>query len=206
MHGDATRSKAKQVQPSEGGGVLVLLADGLLKDLDLDVARLFGKLCRRDTLAAQRVERVQQTHGEAARPAQPGRCRDIRHSAHVDRRIDFEEEQAFSRNVIFDFRDFVYLLGARIVDPHRLEKQFAVPLYGDVDILIDRSAEHCAFVLAVELRQIRSSAGEADPQRRSRNDHTGVVARYRSQNRWSSYRRKDCQFPWHNDSSESTCQ
>ena len=46
-------------QPAKGGHVLVLLADGLFQDVQLDVAGLFGKLLGAHGVLRERMHRVQ---------------------------------------------------------------------------------------------------------------------------------------------------
>ena len=46
-------------QPPVGGDVLVLLADRLAEQVDLDVARLLGQLSRVDDVLAVRVQRLE---------------------------------------------------------------------------------------------------------------------------------------------------
>src|SRR5215207_665225 len=81
------RMETEQVQPSERGSVLVLLADRLSQHLDLYAARFLGELPCRHSLATKGVKRVQEPDREAARPAEPGRGRVVAHGADIDRRL-----------------------------------------------------------------------------------------------------------------------
>ena len=54
------------------GDVLILLADGLLQEVDLELAGLAGELLGRNELALERVEAVEQRDREAARRAETG--------------------------------------------------------------------------------------------------------------------------------------
>ena len=62
--------KEKTIQPAERGRILILLADRLLQNLDLDMAGFLRKLAGRNALAAKRVQRVEQADGKTARSAQ----------------------------------------------------------------------------------------------------------------------------------------
>src|SRR5579862_6414667 len=62
--------EAEEVHPTERRRVLVLLANRLTQDIDLDMRGFVGELTCRDTLPPQGMERVEQADGEAARPTQ----------------------------------------------------------------------------------------------------------------------------------------
>jgi len=47
----------------------------------------------------------------------------------------------------------------------------------DIHILVDRSADHGAFMPAVVAAEIRTAAGKTDAQWRLRNDHDSSAAR-----------------------------
>ena len=63
--------KAEAGDPAESRDVLVLLADRLLEDVDLDLARLLGQLAGVDQVLLLRVQRLEQSRGEAAGRPQP---------------------------------------------------------------------------------------------------------------------------------------
>src|SRR5206468_893501 len=57
--------KTEAGDAAEGGDVLILLADWLLEDIDLDVAGLLGQLLRMNQTLPERVERLQEGSREA---------------------------------------------------------------------------------------------------------------------------------------------
>ena len=85
----AARVETKEVQSTERGRVLVLLADGLFEDIDFDVGGFFSQLTRRNPLASISVQRMKQSHGKTARPGEARRGRQIAHRADINRRVDF---------------------------------------------------------------------------------------------------------------------
>ena len=71
---DVDRSVAierHRADPAVGRDVLVLLADRLLEDVYLELARLVGELLGGHELALEGVQAVEQSDGEAARRAEP---------------------------------------------------------------------------------------------------------------------------------------
>ena len=71
---------------AESGDVLVLLADRLLQQVDLDVAGLLGEFARMDDVARLGVQRAQQRRGETAGRAESGAGRDIGQRRDLDLR------------------------------------------------------------------------------------------------------------------------
>ena len=65
LHRDAAATaETKQIKAAERCSILVLLANGLFEDVDLDVARLLGELAGGNVLATKGMKRIQQTHGK----------------------------------------------------------------------------------------------------------------------------------------------
>ncbi len=151
-----------------------MFTDRLFQDVDFDVARLFGELSGGNPFAAERVQRVQQTHREAARAAEAGGRRQIRHRADVNGRLDFQQSQTLPRDVVLDLIDGLDLLALGIIEPDRFIEHAAVAFDGHVNVLIDRRAQHHAGLALVKIREIRAAAGKAHPERRARHDETGV--------------------------------
>ena len=67
----AARLEAKKIHAPERGGVLVLLANRLLEDVDLDVTRPLRRVVRGHTFAAECMQRVEQADGEVLDPPSP---------------------------------------------------------------------------------------------------------------------------------------
>ena len=59
-------NKSKQIQSTEGGGVLVLFANGLLKNVPLDETGLFGELTGGNPLAFVCMQCIQQSYCKGA--------------------------------------------------------------------------------------------------------------------------------------------
>src|SRR3712207_9567900 len=68
----AVRPEVEAGDATEGGGVLVLLADRASKPLDLDLAGLAGEVRRADVVALRGVHGLEQADGEGAGGAEPG--------------------------------------------------------------------------------------------------------------------------------------
>jgi len=161
----SARLETEDIETAEGRRILILFADRFLEHFNLNVRGLLRQLARGYPLAAVRVESIEQPHGEAARPTESGRCRQIAHCADVDGRIDAQKAQAFARDVVFDVVDRVHLFAFRVVEPDGLIEDTAMPLYRDVDILVDGRADDCTVVGFVKGGQIGSTAGKTHPQR-----------------------------------------
>src|SRR5262249_33011778 len=99
-----------------------------------------------------------------------------------------QKPQTFARDVVLDFLDGVHLLRAGVIDTDGLIEQLAVPLDGDVNVFVNRGAENRAVSALIEVREVRSPAGETDPQRSPRNDESGRVAGRTSQASGSNYK------------------
>src|SRR5436190_24200448 len=72
------RVDLNEVKSTEGGGILVLLPNGLTAPINLDLAALPGKLFGGSIAAGKSVKRVQYTHSEGAGRTQAGAlCRNV---------------------------------------------------------------------------------------------------------------------------------
>jgi hypothetical protein len=164
-------AEAQQVQPAEGGGVLVLLADRLAEHLYLDVAGLLGQLRRRHALAAVHVQGVEQPDRERARAAQARGGGQVADRGDVDRRLDVEQPQALASDVVLELVDVVDLLRARVVQADRLVEDLAVALDRHVDVAGDRGREDGAGLVIVEGGEVGAAAREGDAQGGARHHH-----------------------------------
>ena len=80
-------------QATESRDVLVLFADRLLQDVDLDFASLFGDHPGIDVLTLEGVHGAQETDGESSRRSETGAGRNIRHADYFDGRMDVMHPQ-----------------------------------------------------------------------------------------------------------------
>src|ERR1041384_1079709 len=121
------------------------------------------------------MQRVQQADSKTARAGQPGGGGQVSDGADVNGRIDFQQPQGFTRDVVFDFIDRLDQFGAGIINSDRFAIEFAVALDRDIDVLVNRGAENGAVIALVKVRQIGAATGKAHPQGSARDDDSGKV-------------------------------
>ena len=164
------RKKTEAGDAAEGGDILVLLADRLLEDLDLDAAGLLGQLLRMDQILLQRVERLQQRRGET-----PGRpeARASRHVGHAGdlqmRRPDPRRSQRFANQGMLHLVDRPDPLHVGVLDDQVLDECL---VQRDIDVLVDGRGDDEPAVLAVVRGQVRPAAAQGNPQRATRDDQS----------------------------------
>ena len=105
--------KLEARQAAESRDVLILFADRLLQNLDLDLAGFFGHHGRIDVFALKGVHRAQQPDGESARRSQARAGGNIRHADHFDGRTNVVHPQRFPDQRMADVveRDGVFERG-----------------------------------------------------------------------------------------------
>ena len=100
--------KRKGRDATDGGDVLVLLADGLTEFVELDVAGLLGELGGGNQALLRRVEGLEQGGGEAARGAEAGAAGDIGHRGELEVGIGHAGEfQGLADDRMLDLVDVV---------------------------------------------------------------------------------------------------
>ena len=156
------------LQPPVRSGVLILLADRLAHDVDLDPAGLARQSLRRGVAAGERVERVQQTHGEARRGSDAGTRRNIRDRGDLQPTRQPREPEALAHDGMPELLEIIDDLGLRVAHPQRIVES---PVDRDVHVAIDRDAGHRPGLFGVERAQIGAAAGEADAEWRPGDDH-----------------------------------
>ena len=97
-----------------GGDVLVLLADGLLQDVDLELARLAGELLGGHELALEGVQAVEQRDGEAARRAEPRVRRHVGQAVELEAPLDARHLERGLEDAVLDLVDAVDDLALRV--------------------------------------------------------------------------------------------
>src|SRR5690348_1788417 len=104
LHHDTTAApEPKQIQATESGGVLVLFADRLVKNLHFNVTCFLSELTGGDPLATEGMKRIEQADRKGARASHPGRCRHVGDGTDEDRRFDIQKIETLARNIVFDF-------------------------------------------------------------------------------------------------------
>src|SRR5581483_4141829 len=152
-----------------GRDVLILLADWLLEDVELDVAGLLGQLLGMDQVLSQAVQRLENRRGEAARRAKSRSSRNIRHAG------DFEvlgqiadQAQTFAHDGMANLVDRRCLFQSRVLDQITVDE---TPVKIDVDVLVDGSGDEKTAVRVVVRRQVRTAAAQRYTQWTAADDH-----------------------------------
>ena len=128
-----------------GRDVLVLLADRLAQQVDLDVAGLPRQLLAVDERAVMGVQRPQQRGGEAAGRAQAGAGGNVRHAGDFQvRRAQAGQLERLPHDGVLHLGDGVHVLELRVLDDQLLREGV---VQGDVDVLVDGGGDQEAAVL-----------------------------------------------------------
>ena len=163
------RVELDELQSAVGGDVLVLLADRLAADLDLDAAGLRRQPLGAHEPAGEGVERVEQADRVAARGAEPRALRGhVGDRGDLDAALDPDEAERLADQLVTQLGGAVHHLGDRVARPDAVVE---LAVDRDVDVLVDRGAEHGAALAPVERAQVGAPAGKADAQRRPGDDH-----------------------------------
>ena len=156
-------------QPAERGDVLVLLADLLLEQVDLDVAGLLGQLARVDQVLLVGVERLQQRGREAAGRAEAGAGRDVGHAGDLQRAaVDLHQAHRLADDRVLELVGRWHPLQAGVLDDQVVDERV---VDRDVDILVDRAGDQEAAELLVVGGEVGAAAPQRDPQRATRDNH-----------------------------------
>ena len=100
-----------------GGDVLVLLSDGLLQALDLDLAGQPCQVAGQHGLHPVRAQRTQQRRGEAPGGAQAGARGNVRERADLDLRIfEVQRLQGLADDRVLDLVRVLNVLQLRVLD------------------------------------------------------------------------------------------
>jgi len=156
------------------GDVLVLFADGLLQDFDLDFAGFFGDNSGIDVFPLERVHGAQQTDSEGSRGTEAGAGGDVGHADDFDRRGHFVQAQRFADERVPDFVDADGVLKGGIFQQVSAAEGF---VDADVDVLVDRRGDDESAETAVIRRQIGTSASDRDAKWGAGDDHADTVRR-----------------------------
>ena len=157
---------------AEGRDVLVLFADGLPQDVDLDVTGLLGQHLARDEVLIQRMQRAQQGDRETAGRTQASPGGNIGKADDLQvRRAHGDHAQGFADDGVLDLVHGLHYFGGGILDEVlRLEGL----VERDVDVFIDGGGEDEAPVFAVVGGKVGATASQGNAQRAAGDDHAGV--------------------------------
>jgi hypothetical protein len=152
------------------------LPTGSPQEIDFDVAGLFSQFLAWDYVSLPGVQGAQQGHREAARRAQPGARRDIRHAHDFEIRMgtDVHQAQGFAHDGVLHFVHRMRQLHLRVLDEQLLREGL---VQRDVDVLIDGRRDDETGVVAVIGRQVRAAAAERNAERTAGDDHA-AFSRY----------------------------
>ena len=158
-----------EVEASMRRRVLVLAADRLSQDVDLDVRRLLGQISGRSKYALVCIQRVQQPNRHGAGGAQSSALRrHIRQCHQVQAPGKARQAQSLPHQLVLDLAGGGDDLGSRVADP-----QVALEAGGndDMDPLVDRSGDDSAAVLVTEVGKIGAPSDKRHAQGRLGDDH-----------------------------------
>src|SRR2546427_2667962 len=125
--------------PAKGFDVLFLFADGLFKNINLDMTSLLRQLIRMDQIFLIGMQSFQKGRCEAAGRSESSTGRNVRHARDFQiSRADVHEPKSFTNNRmtnLIDGRSFFQLgiLEKETIDESRVNK--------DIHIFVDRSSD-----------------------------------------------------------------
>src|SRR5512135_1240223 len=160
------------VQSAVGRENLVLQPDRLSQDIAFHVDRCARKLLLADVLALEGVQPLDQADRETRRRSEAAERGQVR------RKIDLNvlEHSAVAQNLTE--RPVLYIVEAtRVLDLPVSKPDLVIEQprrqvrHRVIDVLVDRSAEHCATVDREKVREVGSAAEEADSERGAGNYH-----------------------------------
>src|SRR6185437_2780984 len=123
----------------------VLLADRLLEELDLELARLARELLGGDELALVGVESVEEGDREAARRPEAGVGRDVGEAVELEPLRDAHHAERRLEDAVLDLIDRVDDLALRVGEADRVLEPAR---NADRDELVDRRGDEKTAVLA----------------------------------------------------------
>ncbi len=154
---------------AERRDVLVLLADRLLQQIDLDVAGHLGQLARVHEVPLELVQHAQQASAEAARRPEAGAGRDVGHAGDLDVTAgDAGQAQRLADDRVLDVVDLLDALDLRVAQDDLFERGLH---QRHVDVLVDRGGHQEPAVLPVVRGQVGAAAAEGDAKRAASDDH-----------------------------------
>ena len=133
--------------PAERSDVLVLLADRLSQQIQLNVTGLLRKLLPADVVPFHAVERPQQGGRETSGRSQAGSGGNVRHADDLDvRNAEAHQLQSLPHDRMLHVLRTRDNLHFRVLDDHLREERL---MQGNVDVLVDRRGDHKTAVTAV---------------------------------------------------------
>ena len=161
--------KLDVIQPANGCGVLVLLADGFTAFVDFDAAGLIGQSRGRHVASFDGMQGVHEPNREAARGAKPCAAgRNVCHRGDFESALQSEHTHAFANNRMLQLRSSLDFFGTRVADAKTLVE---FPADGDIDIFVDGRGNNGPAMFEVVGWQVAAAASEADAEGCLGNDH-----------------------------------
>ena len=150
--------KAKTGDAAERRDVLVLLADGLVQQVQLDVAGLLRQLLAGDVVLLHGVQGPQQRGGETARGSESGARRDVRHTGDFEVRNPYlHQAKRFAHDRMPDLPDRLHRFHFGVLDDDFLGEGL---VQRNIDILIDGGGNDETGMLAIVGGQVGSPSTE----------------------------------------------
>ena len=164
--------KLDQIQSPMRCEHLILAPDALAQDGAFDVNRQTSQLGLGHKPPLVSVNRVQQSDGKARRRAQAGERRQVRGEPDLHVAFDAAQFQHLTKRTVLDIGDRADRFDFAVSQADRVVEQVRGEL-GDrmIDALVDGGPQHGTAIPFEVLRKVRAAAEEADPERRSANDH-----------------------------------
>ena len=165
----SSRQKVEGSHATDRRDVLILLADGLVQFLQLDLAGLRGDLHRAHDVLFVSVQRFQQRRGETAGRTESAAGGDVGHRGDLQRApVHLQKRARFTHDRMLQPARVLHTLKPRVFHDEVVHEGF---VERDIDILVDRRGDEEPAMLLVVGREIRAAAAERDPEWRARDDH-----------------------------------
>ena len=141
----SSRIEADVIDAAKRRCVLVLAADRLVQDVDLDPAGLFGQQPRADDPMPIGVQGVEQADGQAAAGAHAGAGRHVADGRDLQRFVDLDLAHRLADKLVLDLVERAGHLGAGIADADR---RLEPPMDRHIHVMINRRAQDGPVLLA----------------------------------------------------------
>ena len=162
--------------PPERSDVLVLFADALAAEVDLDHACLLGELFAGELPTLIGREGMEQADRDGRRGAQPGARRgDIGKHGDLDPMLHPCHQHRFAHEVVVEILDARDNFLLRVVDVDLVVETL---LDDHVHVLVDGAVQDPAAMLDVVVGEIGAAADEADAEWSLGDDHEGTLGRH----------------------------
>src|SRR5262249_26967047 len=160
LHRGALRGEGQHVDATEGGRVLVLLADRRLEPVQLEQAGVFGNLRASERPAAERSQGLHERYRYRARGAEPRARRDLRGKEEREPRValEFVKRGLYETKVAVPERQLAPPVAGKdaIVRGADLHLVGTAPVDEDVEVLVDGGRDHESAVPVIVTSQLHT--------------------------------------------------